>query len=46
VTCGEDTTSPADVARGRVNLVIGFAPLRPGEFATVSIAIKAGQSLD
>ncbi len=46
VTCGEDTTSPADLAHGRVNLVVGFAPVRPGEFATVSLALAAGQSVD
>ena len=43
VKCDADTTTPADVARGVVNVVIGFAPLTPAEFVVVSISQLAGQ---
>ena len=32
----------SDVDLGIVNLVVGFAPLRPGEFVVVRIQQKAG----
>lgn len=44
VRCGADTTSPEDVALGIVNVVVGFAPIRPAEFVTVSLAQMAGQA--
>lgn len=37
VQCGADTTTPFDVARGLVNIRVGFAPLRPAEFVVVGI---------
>jgi phage tail sheath protein FI len=38
VKCDRETTTQYDIDRGVVNIVIGFAPLRPAEFVVVSIA--------
>jgi hypothetical protein len=43
VKCDADTTTPADVARGVVNVQVGFAPLAPAEFVVVTISQLAGQ---
>jgi phage tail sheath protein FI len=43
VQCDATTTTPADVANGIVNILVGFAPLRPAEFVVVQIAQLAGQ---
>lgn len=37
VKCDKDTTTPADVDLGRVNIVVGFAPLKPAEFVIIQI---------
>jgi phage tail sheath protein FI len=37
VKCDSTTTTAADMANGIVNLVIGFAPIRPGEFVMLTI---------
>jgi phage tail sheath protein FI len=37
VRCDATTTTPLDQQRGIVNLVVGFAPLRPAEFLIISI---------
>lgn len=42
VKCDRETTTQDDIDRGVVNIVIGFAPLRPAEFVVVSIAQLAG----
>jgi hypothetical protein len=34
---------PGDVDLGVVNIVVGFAPLRPAEFVTVRLQQLAGQ---
>jgi phage tail sheath protein FI len=39
VRCGTDTMAPEDIALGRLTIVIGFAPLRAGEFVTLTIAL-------
>ena len=44
VRCDKDTTTPADQDRGVVNVVIGFAPLKPAEFVVLQIQQIAGQS--
>ncbi len=44
VQCDSTTTTPADVANGVVNVVVGFAPLVPAEFVIVKIAQLAGQA--
>lgn len=43
VTCDSTTTTPSDVADGIVNIVVGFAPLKPAEFVILQIAQTAGQ---
>jgi phage tail sheath protein FI len=39
-----ETTTPDDQAAGVVNILVGFAPLRPAEFVVVSLQQIAGQS--
>ena len=42
VRCDAETTTQADIDRGVVNIVIGFAPLKPAEFVILTIAQIAG----
>lgn len=44
VKCDPDTTTAADVDRGIVNIVVGFAPLKPAEFVVLKFQQIAGQS--
>lgn len=44
VKCDSETTTQADIDLGIVNVLIGFAPLKPAEFVVVKITQKAGQS--
>ncbi len=44
VQCNGNTTSQADIDNGVVNLLVGFAPLKPAEFVVIQIAQLAGQS--
>lgn len=37
VKCDSETTTQADIDRGIVNIVVGFAPLKPAEFVVVKI---------
>jgi hypothetical protein len=37
VRCDASTTTPADVAAGRLNILVGFAPTKPAEFIVLSI---------
>jgi uncharacterized protein len=37
VRCDRTTMSEADIAQGRVIILVGFAPLRPGEFVLLRI---------
>jgi phage tail sheath protein FI len=37
VKCDRETTTQDDMDRGIVNIVVGFAPLRPAEFVIISI---------
>lgn len=37
VRCDATTTMPADVAAGEVNIEVGFAPLRPAEFFSLTV---------
>jgi len=39
VTCDATTTTLADIENGRVNVQIGFAPLKPAEFVILSISL-------
>lgn len=43
VQCDSTTTTPDNVASGIVNILVGFAPLKPAEFVVVQIAQLAGQ---
>lgn len=44
VQCDATTTTPQDVAKGVVNILVGFAPLVPAEFVVIQIAQLAGQT--
>jgi phage tail sheath protein FI len=44
VKCGVGTTTQADVARGIVNILVGFAPLKPAEFVLIKLQQIAGQT--
>ena len=37
VKCGLDTTTQEEVDRGRLNIVVGFAPLKPAEFVIIKL---------
>ncbi len=41
VACDRSTMTQDDVDNGRVNVVIGFAPLKPAEFVTLRIGLWA-----
>jgi phage tail sheath protein FI len=43
VKCDKDTTTQSDINRGIVNVVVGFAPLKPAEFVVIRIQQLAGQ---
>jgi hypothetical protein len=44
VKCDRTTTTPDDQAKGIVNVLVGFAPLRPAEFVILQIQQLAGQT--
>jgi len=44
VKCDSETTTQADINSGVVNILVGFAPLKPAEFVVVKISQKAGQA--
>jgi len=43
VKCDSDTTTQADISLGVVNILVGFAPLKPAEFVILQIQQIAGQ---
>lgn len=43
VKCDKDTTTQNDINSGIVNIVVGFAPLKPAEFVIIKIEQMAGQ---
>jgi phage tail sheath protein FI len=43
VKCDHETTTQDDINRGVVNIVVGFAPLKPAEFVIIKIQQLAGQ---
>ncbi|HXB69544.1 MAG TPA: phage tail sheath C-terminal domain-containing protein [Candidatus Acidoferrales bacterium] len=43
VKCDKDTTTQNDINLGIVNILVGFAPLKPAEFVIVKISQIAGQ---
>lgn len=44
VKCDADTTTQTDIDQGIVNILVGFAPLKPAEFVIIKIAQLAGQN--
>ena len=43
VKCDKETTTQNDINLGIVNILVGFAPLKPAEFVIISIQQMAGQ---
>ncbi len=43
VKCDSDTTTQNDINLGIVNIIVGFAPLKPAEFVIIKIQQLAGQ---
>jgi len=43
VKCDRETTTQADINLGVVNIVVGFAPLKPAEFVVIKLQQMAGQ---
>lgn len=44
VKCDSETTTQADIDAGTVNVLVGFAPLKPAEFVVIKISQKARQA--
>jgi phage tail sheath protein FI len=44
IKCDAETTTPTDQNLGVVNVLVGFAPLKPAEFIVISLQQKAGQA--
>jgi uncharacterized protein len=43
VKCDRETTTQSDINRGIVNIIVGFAPLKPAEFVIIKFQQIAGQ---
>lgn len=43
VKCDSETTTQTDIDHGIVNILVGFAPLKPAEFVIIQIQQMAGQ---
>jgi phage tail sheath protein FI len=43
VKCDKETTTQNDINLGIVNIVVGFAPLKPAEFVIIKLQQMAGQ---
>lgn len=43
VKCSRETTTQNDINQGIVNILVGFAPLKPAEFVIIKIQQLAGQ---
>jgi len=46
VKCDSETTTQTDIDAGIVNILVGFAPLKPAEFVVLKIQQLAGQELE
>jgi phage tail sheath protein FI len=44
VKCDSDTTTQSDIDNGIVNILVGFAPLKPAEFVVIQIEQLTGQT--
>lgn len=42
VKCDKETTTQSDINKGIVNIVVGFAPLKPAEFVVIQLQQIAG----
>jgi phage tail sheath protein FI len=42
VKCDSKTTSQTDISHGIINILVGFAPLKPAEFVIIKIQQMAG----
>ena len=42
VRCDRTTMTASDIAAGRLNVLVGFAPLRPAEFIVLRLQLQAG----
>ena len=42
VKCDKETTTQDDVNAGIVNVVVGFAPLKPAEFVIIKVQQRSG----
>jgi phage tail sheath protein FI len=43
VKCDKETTTQTDINKGIVNILVGFAPLKPAEFVVIQLQQMAGQ---
>lgn len=43
VKCDKETTTQDDINKGIINIIVGFAPLKPAEFVIVKLQQMAGQ---
>ena len=43
VKCDKETTTQNDIDLGIVNILVGFAPLKPAEFVIIKLQQMAGQ---
>lgn len=43
VKCDKETTTQTDINLGIVNIIVGFAPLKPAEFVVIKLQQMAGQ---
>ena len=43
VKCDRTTTTQTDINNGTVNIIVGFAPLKPAEFVVIKLQQMAGQ---
>jgi phage tail sheath protein FI len=43
VKCDKETTTQDDINRGIVNILVGFAPLKPAEFVVIKLQQMTGQ---
>jgi phage tail sheath protein FI len=43
VKCDRETTTQSDINRGVVNILVGFAPLKPAEFVVIKLQQMSGQ---
>ena len=45
VKCDTETTRPEDIRRGRVNIIVGFAPTSPGDFLSFVISQRVNETV-